>query len=110
MEISQSTIRNISIIHLSGLFEYHDESKLMTAMRRSVGEGPDIVAIDLAGVDNLNSACMAALLNMLKIADEARQQFMLYGMNTRVHTLIEKVFSRDYVPLLSTEEFNERYL
>ena len=31
-------------------------------------------------------------------------------MNSRVHMLIEKVFSRDYVPLLTTEEFTERYL
>ncbi|HSV97414.1 MAG TPA: STAS domain-containing protein [Spirochaetota bacterium] len=110
MEITRSTGRKVAIIHLSGIFEYHDESKLLTAMRHSVEEAPDLVAIDLAGVDNLNSACMAALLSMLKIADEARLHFILYGMNARVHMLIEKVFSRDYVPLLSTEEFAERYL
>lgn len=110
MEITRSAAKNVAIIHLSGLFEYHDEAKLLSAMRESVGSRPDIVAIDLAGVDNLNSACMAALLNMLKISDEARIQFMLYGMNSRVHMLIEKVFSRDYVPLLTTEEFTERYL
>jgi len=110
MEITRSAARNVAIIHLSGLFEYHDEAKLLSAMRESVGSRPDIVAIDLAGVDNLNSACMASLLNMLKISDEARIQFILYGMNSRVHMLIEKVFSRDYVPLLTTEEFTERYL
>ncbi|HNU90462.1 MAG TPA: STAS domain-containing protein [Spirochaetota bacterium] len=110
MEISRSTAKNVEIIHLSGLFEYHDEAKLLAAMRQSVEIRPDLIALDLAGVDNLNSACMAALLNMLKIADEARIHFVLYGMNSRVHLLIEKVFSRDFVPLLTTKEFTERYL
>ncbi len=71
MEITRVPAETSRSIHLSGLFEYHDESKLLTAMRQSVGETPDIIAIDLAGGGQPQFRCMAALLNMLKIADEA---------------------------------------
>ena len=110
MEISYSTKKNVIIIHLTGLFEYHDETKVSNLINERIREKPSAIAIDLTGVDTINSSGVAALLSILKAADENRIDFVLYGMNPKVLMLLEKVFSRDFVPLLTEEEFTERYL
>lgn len=110
MEISYSTKKNIIIIHLTGLFEYHDETKVTNLINERIREKPSAIAIDLTRVDTINSSGVAALLSILKAADEGRIDFVLYGMNSKVLMLLEKVFSRDFVPLLTEEEFTERYL
>ena len=48
---------------------------------------------------------MAALLSMLKMADEKRIDFVIFAMNQKIQILLEKVFARNYVPLLTEEEF-----
>jgi anti-anti-sigma factor len=109
MDISYSKKPNVLIIYLAGLFEYHDEAKIINFMHERVKEAPSTIAVDLTRVDTINSAGIAALLSILRIADENRINFVLYGMNQKVLLLLEKVFSRDFVPLLSEEEFRDRF-
>ncbi len=109
MEISYVKNPNVMIIHLTGLFEYHDEAKIINFIRERIKEAPTTIAFNLVKVDTINSAGIAALLSALKIADENGINFLLYGMNQKVLMLLEKVFSRDFVQLLTEEEFRERF-
>jgi anti-anti-sigma factor len=110
MEISTSRTSAVCIIHLSGLFEYPDEAKLVNTVRTAIESSPSTIAVDMIRIDTINSSGIATLITTLKLADEAQIDFLLYGMNAKVLLLLEKVFARDFVPLLTEEEFKARYL
>jgi len=44
------------------------------------------------------------------MANEQGCEFVIYGMNPGVMSVLEKVFSSDLVPLLTEEEFMRKYL
>ncbi|HMB19640.1 MAG TPA: STAS domain-containing protein [Spirochaetota bacterium] len=98
------------IILLSGTGEYGDEIRLPDLIHKVLHENPTTIALSLAGMDTLNSAAMAAVLNALKVTDSTTIELLLYGANQNVSMLLEKVFLKEYVPILSEDEFNERYL
>ncbi len=110
MLVNYTKSGKVLVFHLSGLFEFHDEAKLMSAMREKLDDNLSVIGVDLMHVENLNSAAMAALLSMLKMADEKRIDFVIFAMNQKIQILLEKVFARNYVPLLTEEEFRSRYL
>jgi anti-anti-sigma factor len=110
MDISYQKQGGILTFHFSGLFEYQDESKLDHLCKNIISENPETVAIDMTKIESINSAGVAAMLSMLRIVDEKKIDFVIFGMNQRVQLVLEKVFIHDYIPLLSEEEFREKYL
>ncbi len=98
------------IILLTGTGEYGDEIRLPNLIQKLLNENPSTIALSLTGMDTLNSAAMAAVLNALKVTDRSTIELLLYGANQNVSMLLEKVFLKEYVPILSEVEFNERYL
>jgi anti-anti-sigma factor len=110
MDITTSRAGTVCIIHLSGLFEYPDEAKLVNTVQAAIESAPSTIGIDMLRIDTINSSGIATLITTLKLADEAKIDFLLFGMNAKVLLLLEKVFARDFVPLLTEEEFNARYL
>lgn len=110
MDVSYTKKGDLIVVHFSGFFEYYDEGKLVSFVQARVAEKPRIIAMDLTRVDTINSSGIATMLTILKMVDESRIDFLFYGMNQKVLLLLEKVFSNDFVPLLTEEEFKEKYL
>ncbi|HDP79977.1 MAG TPA: anti-sigma factor antagonist [Spirochaetes bacterium] len=110
MDLSYTREGNTVIIELHGLFEYPDEPKLTRYILNRIDEKPHTIAMDFKNVDSINSAGIAALLSVLKLADEKKVEFVLFNLNQKVQHLLEKVFSQDLVPLLTEDEFRVKYL
>lgn len=110
MDVSYQKTGGVLTFHFSGLFEYHDEAKLNHLSRNIMSENPETVAIDMTRIESINSAGVAALISMLRIVDEQKINFVIFGMNQKVQLLLEKAFTHDFIPLLSEEEFREKYL
>lgn len=110
MHLSLEKRGTLFIIELTGTGEYGDEIKLPNYIEKIMHNNPSTIALSLAGMDTLNSAAMAAVLNALKITDTSTVDLLLFGANQNISMLLEKVFLKEYVPVLSEEEFTERYL
>ncbi len=110
MDIRHSLKNRVAILHLSGQFGYSDEKRLADITESLVKETPSVIAIDATKVDYVNSIGVAALFGILKIVDEAGAEFVIFGANANTTVILEKVFENDFVPILSEEEFNKKYL
>ncbi len=110
MEIHTTRSGNTSIIALDGQFSYGDDKRLTDLTVRCADEGATVIAVDVSRLNYLSSSGIAAILGMLKAADEKKSEFVLFGMNQKVTLIMEKVFSHDFVPLLTEEEFKRKYL
>ncbi|HNV48905.1 MAG TPA: STAS domain-containing protein [Spirochaetota bacterium] len=110
MDIRNTKSGKTVIAHLSGQFTYSDDKKFMDTARELVLDQPLTLAIDVSGLPHVNSTLIAAFLAILKMANEQGCEFVIYGMNPGVMSVLEKVFSSDLVPLLTEEEFMRKYL
>jgi anti-anti-sigma factor len=97
------------ILRLSGVFEYSDEARVSSLLRDNFSAEISTIAVDLTNIDTINSSGVATILTLLRMSDDKKIEFVLYGMNQKVLMLLEKVFTNDYVPLLTEEEFAARY-
>lgn len=110
MDIKNSTSGNTVMMHLSGQFSYADDKRFIDDSRKLLQRSPLTLAIDVSGLPHVNSTLIASFLAILKAANETGCEFVIYGMNPVVMSILEKVFSSDLVPLLSEEEFSRNYL
>ncbi len=110
MDIRHSLKNGVAILHLSGQFGYSDEKRLSDLTESLIKDNPSVLAIDATKIDYVNSIGVAALFGILKIVDEMGAQFVIFGANTNTTVILEKVFENDFVPILSEEEFNKKYL
>ncbi len=110
MHLSLEKKGTLFIIELTGTGEYGDEIKLPNYIEKIMRDDPSTIALNLSGMDTLNSAAMAAVLNALKVTDKSQVELLLFGANQNISVLFEKVFLKEYVPVLSEEEFHTRYL
>ena len=110
MHLSLEKRGTLFIIELTGTGEYGDEIKLPNYIEKSLRDNPSTIALNLCGMDTLNSAAMAAVLNALKVTDISTVELILFGANQNISMLLEKVFLKEYIPILSEEEFTEQYL
>ncbi len=110
MDIKYTIKESVAILHLSGQFGYSDEKRLADSTEEVMKHAPSTVAVDASKMDYINSIGVAALFGVLKIADEAGAEFVIYGANANATIILEKVFENDFVPILSEEEFTRKYL
>jgi anti-anti-sigma factor len=110
MEASYSIVKGIGVIHVSGQFGYSDEKRLTDMIDTLASEGVPVIAVDTTRLDYVNSLGVGAFFSMMRRADELSCEFVVYGMNPNVLMVLEKVFEKELVPLLTVDDFNGKYL
>ena len=110
MEAHFSIRNDIAIFHVTGQFGYGDEKRLVDIGTKVIDSGARILAVDTTKLDYVNSLGVAALFSMVRFADDNNCEFVIYGMNRNVEMVLQKVFEKDYVPLLTEEAFTSKYL
>ncbi|HQO01938.1 MAG TPA: STAS domain-containing protein [Spirochaetota bacterium] len=110
MEAHFSIRNDIAIFHVTGQFGYGDEKRLVDIGIKVIDSGARILAVDTTKLDYVNSLGVAALFSMVRFADDNNCEFVIYGMNRNVEMVLQKVFEKDYVPLLTEEAFTSKYL
>ena len=50
MLVNYTKSGKVLVFHLSGLFEFHDEAKLMSAMREKLDDNLSVIGVDLMHV------------------------------------------------------------
>lgn len=110
MNITQENAGDTIILHCSGKIDFIDEKTLLEKTQAIMKEELLTLAIDLAGVEVLDSRGIASLISILNICVEHNVEMVIYGMQNRVVTILERVFPSGKVEILSTEEFNRIYI
>ena len=110
MEASYSVVKGVGVIHVSGQFGYSDEKRLSEMVDALASDGAPVIAVDTTRLDYVNSLGVGSFFSMMRRADELNCEFVVYGMNPNVLMVLEKVFEKEMVPLLTVEDFNSKYL
>jgi anti-anti-sigma regulatory factor len=110
MEAHFSIRNDIAIFHITGQFGYGDEKRLVDIGIKVIDSGARILAVDTTKLDYVNSLGVAALFSMVRFADDNNCEFVIFGMNRNVEMVLQKVFEKDYVPLLTEDDFTSKYL
>jgi anti-anti-sigma regulatory factor len=110
VEIRHTNDGSLNIIHLDGQFAYGDDKRLSEFTTEIASKGQSTIAIDITKMTYLSSTEISSLMALLKIADEYKCEFLIYGINQGILAVLEKIFSHNYIPVLTEEEFKERYL
>ncbi|HON80407.1 MAG TPA: hypothetical protein PK544_18095 [Spirochaetota bacterium] len=110
MEVHYTIKNNVALFHVTGQFGYGDEKRLIDIGIKTIDSGARIMALDTTKLDYVNSIGVAALFSMVRFADDNNCEFVVFGMNRNVEMVLQKVFEKDYVPLLTEEEFTRKYL
>ena len=110
MEVHCTIKNEVALFHLTGQFGYGDEKRLTDIGIDVIDNGARILAVDTTKLDYVNSIGVATLFSMVRFADDNNCEFVIYGMNRNVEMVLQKVFEKDYVPLLTEDEFKRKYL
>jgi anti-anti-sigma factor len=109
VEISTSIKARMGIIQLSGPSVMGDDKKISEAARDMAVNGYNI-ALDITKLSFISSAGIASVLPLIKVADENKCQLVIYGNNQGLLMMLDKVFSHNYIPVITEDEFRTQYL
>ena len=110
MNISRSINGNTAIINLAGQFTFFDDRKFLDMAREVLHQNPYTLAINVSNLPHMNSTLIANFLTIFQLASVNETEFLIYGMNQNVLSILEKVFLNGTVPLLTEDEFSKKYL
>ncbi len=110
MEIVYSKNKNVAIININGHFDYGDDKHLVDTAASIANQSLSAIAIDVSKLESINSIGIASLYSIMKIADEVGCEYVIFGLNQKLTSILGKVFINNYVPLLTEEDFKIKYL
>jgi hypothetical protein len=109
VEISTSISGRMGIIQLSGPSVMGDDKRISDAARDMAMNGYNI-ALDITKLSFISSAGIASILPLIKVADENKCLLVIYGNNHGLLMMLDKVFSHNYIPVITEDEFKTQYL
>ena len=100
------------ILHISEQLDFAIRDSLFEYLKKIIKPETLTLAIDLTKTEFLDSTGLSIILSMYKKAAENNIDFVLFGMNRKIQSTFEivKPFSSDLIPILSEEEFKEKYV
>ncbi len=100
---------DIVIITISGFGEYGDDVKLKNFIEKFLPENISTVAINFSQVDTINSAAIAALINLIKYGDEHNFDVVFFGANDKIYMILERALPKYSMNILTEDELYKRY-
>jgi anti-sigma B factor antagonist len=101
---------NLIIIHLSGEFRIEMISRVEEVWNRQMEKNPRVIAFDCRALDYIDSSSIGTLVKFVNAATNKKLEFVLYGLNREVRKIFETARLTKFFGLLSTQEFESKYL
>lgn len=92
------------VLDLSGEVTTFAQEPLMRAYHEASARGAENILLNLAAVDYLNSAGIAAIIGIISEARKADQRVLLTGLTPHYQTVFDMMGLTTYAPLFESEE------
>lgn len=102
MHVRQSQDDGVPVLHLEGDIDLHQSPELRTVLQGYVQRRQPALAIDLSGVDYIDSSGLATLVEYVRQAQEYNGRLVLAGLSVRVKTVFELVRLSEFLPIYET--------
>lgn len=109
MNFTHNSYTNLVIITITGIGEYGDDVKLTKFVEKLLPENITTVAINFSQVDTINSAAVAALINLIKYGDEHNFDVVFFGANDKIYMILERALPKYSMNILTEDELYKRY-
>jgi len=103
MNLSLRTSENTRIVDITGDVDLRGTPQLRKLLFEALKESPKVV-INLTGIRYIDSSGIAALIEALNESKRLKRQFVLFGMNRRVHEVFKLTHVHPLFQIVETEE------
>ncbi|MDQ3623332.1 MAG: STAS domain-containing protein [Verrucomicrobiota bacterium] len=102
MQVRESQDGGVPVLHLAGEIDLQRSPELRAVLQGHVKVQRPALAIDLSGVDYIDSSGLATLVEYVRHAQEYDGRLALSGLNGRVKTVFELVRLSEFLPIYET--------
>src|ERR1700683_2923305 len=103
MNMSVRTSENTRIVDVAGDVDLSGTPQLRKLLFESLKEAPKVV-MNLTAIRYIDSSGIAVMIEALKESQRLKRQFVLYGMNSRVHQVFKLTHVMQIFQVVDTEE------
>lgn len=103
LEVTVHYQPNAAVFDLSGELTALAGEALQAAYRAAENQNPEVIFLNFAGVDYINSTGIAAIISLLARARQTNRTLMAYGLRPFYAELFEVAGLANYIPILSAE-------
>ena len=103
MNLSLRTSENTRIVDITGDIDLKVTPQLRKMLFEALKESPKVV-VNLTGIRYIDSSGIAALIEALNESQRLKRQFVLFGMNQRVHEVFKLTHVIQIFQIVDTEE------
>ena len=103
MNMSVRTSENTRIVDVAGDVDLGGTPQLRKLLFEALKESPKVV-INLTAIRYIDSSGIAVMIEALKESQRLKRQFVLFGMNQRVHDVFKLTHVMQIFQVVETEE------
>ena len=103
MNMSVRKSENTRIVDLTGDVDLSGAPQLRKLLFESLKESPRVL-INLTAIRYIDSSGIAVMIEALRQSQRLKRQFVLFGMNTRVHDVFKLTHVMQIFQVVDTEE------
>jgi anti-sigma B factor antagonist len=103
MNMSVRTSENTRIVDVAGDVDLGGTPQLRKLLFEALKESPKVV-INLTAIRYIDSSGIAVMIEALKESQRLKRQFVLFGMNSRVHDVFKLTHVMQIFQVVDTEE------
>ena len=103
MNLSLRTSENTRIVDVAGDVDMGGSPQLRKLLFEALKESPKVV-INLTAIRYIDSSGIAVMIEALKESQRLKRQFVLFGMNARVHAVFNLTHVIQIFQVVDTEE------
>jgi anti-sigma B factor antagonist len=103
MNMSVRTSENTQIVDIVGDVDLNGTPQLRKLLFASLRESPKVI-INLTAIRYIDSSGIAVMIEALKESQRLKRQFVLFGMNSRVHDVFKLTHVMQIFQVVETEE------
>ncbi|MCX8122696.1 MAG: STAS domain-containing protein [Spirochaetes bacterium] len=109
MNFTHNSYADVIILTITGIGEYGDDVKLIKYIEKLLPEKISTVAINFSQVDTINSAAVAAIINLLKFGDNHNFDVVFFGANDKIYMILERALPKYAINIFTEDELYKRY-
>ncbi len=109
MNYSHTEYIGLIVLHISGIGEYGDDVKIIKYIEKLLHENISTIAINFSHVDTINSAAVAAIINLIKYGDEHSFDVVFFGANDKIYMILDRALPKYSMNIFTEEDFYNRY-
>jgi anti-anti-sigma factor len=109
MEIRQRAVREDSVVlHIIGRFTLEDVRDYENEFESSA-RGKSYVALNLAGLDYIDSSGIGSIIKTMNITKNANAEFILYDVNPTIFHIFKIAYLDKFFIILSKQDLVRKY-